>query len=107
MNRTNRYVSDEEKCLGNAAGAKLFLGISPKGKRVVATTAHNSSNYVIQFEDGGEIPPELQGEFTSIVFAQTAVQNFIAKKVAQEDIKANKKVATKDSKSSMTSNGTN
>ena len=72
----------------------------------------NSGHYIFQWSNGGELPKELSGAYTSLVFMNTAVLSYVAKTVPKPEVnefekaraKTEKKEAKKKQKEEM--NGT-
>lgn len=53
--------------------------VTPNGKPVSTFIVPNTSHVGIKFNQGGELPAELSGMFTSVRAANTAIENYIAK----------------------------
>lgn len=54
-------------------------GKTKKGKEIKVVFSDNGVLYKVQFASGGELPKELQGEFTSSREAEKAIQRYLAK----------------------------
>ena len=50
---------------------------TPNGKEIKIINAPGTGHYKIQFTQGGEIPADLDGLFTSSAVAQVAVRNYL------------------------------
>ena len=46
----------------------------------------NSSHYVLQWSDGGQIPDSLSGVYTSLVFLDTAVKSYVQNTIPKPQI---------------------
>lgn len=60
---------------------------TPNGKEVIYKR-NPRGNFVIMFTSGGELPQELQGEFTNSTNAEKAINVYLSKK--QSETKSNK-----------------
>lgn len=58
--------------------------VTPGGKEIMFVNKPNA--VIIKFASGGELPEELSGEFTSVTFAEKAVQIYLAR----QEIKASR-----------------
>jgi len=50
---------------------------TPNGKEIKIVNAPGTGHYQIQFTQGGELPQELTGFYTSSAVAQVAVRNYL------------------------------
>ena len=62
--------------------SKALLGITPGGKELYYVRKPESTVRFIAFGDGGELPAELAGGYTSQTKAQEIVDRYLAKKAA-------------------------
>ena len=51
--------------------------MTPNGKEIKIINAPGTGHYKIQFTQGGELPNELSGLYTSSAVAQVAVRNYL------------------------------
>lgn len=51
--------------------------MTPNGKEIKIINAPGTGHYKIQFTQGGELPAELDGLYTSSAVAQVAVRNYL------------------------------
>ena len=51
--------------------------MTPNGKEIKIVNAPGTGHYQIQFTQGGELPQELTGFYTSSAIAQVAVRNYL------------------------------
>lgn len=51
--------------------------MTPNGKEIKIINAPGTGHYKIQFTQGGELPNELSGLYTSSAVAQIAVRNYL------------------------------
>ncbi len=58
---------------------KMLLGATPRGKKIYYVRKPLKTIRFIAFGDGGQLPPMLEGGFSSCKAAQTAVDNYLAK----------------------------
>lgn len=79
------------------------------GKEIMISTDPHTAHVVISFKEGGAVPQELSGVFTSKVFAETAVRSYLSrqkveaeKPVMDEAEKAKLKWEKKQAKSNET-----
>lgn len=70
---------------------------TPNGKVIEAVPEGVYGLWVVRFKSGGELPVELQGMFTTINYAESAINSYLAKKEAQ--------VATKEIKQDAATTG--
>ena len=54
--------------------------ITPNGKELKVVVAPNTGHFKIIFTSGGELPAELQGLFTSSVYAEKHIAAYLGKK---------------------------
>lgn len=52
--------------------------VTPNGKEI--EIKYDGRNCKVQFSTGGELPVDLQGEFTSPWFAEMAINKYLGKK---------------------------
>jgi hypothetical protein len=50
-------------------------------KDLVIRKLRDGSGYTVHYEKGGELPAQLQGEFTKYAFAEEAISAYLATKV--------------------------
>ena len=73
---------------------ETLMGTTPGGKTIVLVRKKNTSIRVLQFKQGGALPEELQGGFSSVASAQSIVRRYI--KVLQDAVdEINAQVALK------------
>jgi hypothetical protein len=65
--------------------------MTPNGKEIKIVNAPGTGHYKIQFTQGGELPQELTGFFTSSAVAQVAVQTYLLNNKAKFEKKADNK----------------
>ena len=53
---------------------------TPNGKEIGIVHRLNKSYWEVQFNSGGQLPPELSGGFTSPKQAQLAINQYLARK---------------------------
>lgn len=53
--------------------------VTPNGKPVSTFIVPNTGHVGVKFNQGGELPTELSGLFTSVRLANIAIENYIAK----------------------------
>lgn len=58
----------------------------------------NSGHYIFQWSNGGEIPQELSGAYTSLVFMNTAALSYVAKTVPTPEVNEFEKAKAKTEK---------
>lgn len=58
----------------------------------------NSGHYIFQWSNGGEVPQELSGSYTSLVFMNTAVLSYVAKTVPKPEVNEFEKARAKTEK---------
>ena len=61
-----------------------------------AVIAPNTAHYVFQWSEGGEIPKELTGSYTSMVFMETSVASYLANSKPKEQVDERVKAKAKD-----------
>ena len=65
--------------------------MTPNGKEIKIINAPGSGHYKIQFTQGGELPAELTGLYTSSAIAQVAVRNYLLNNKKRFEKKAENK----------------
>lgn len=70
--------------------------MTPNGKEIKIINAPGTGHYKIQFTQGGELPQELDGVFTSSAVAQVAVRNYLLNNKDRFEKKAEKKEFIKE-----------
>jgi len=62
--------------------------VTAGGKELMISTDPRTAHVVISFKEGGAVPQELSGVFTSRVFAETAIRTYLGKKeeIANEPV---------------------
>ena len=63
-----------------------------------AVIAPNTAQYVFQWSDGGQIPEELTGTYTSMVFMETSVASYLANSKPKEQVDERVKAKAKTEK---------
>lgn len=58
-------------------GDSVHLGVTPNGKEIVMVRVDNASVRYIMFADGGVLPPQLKGGFSSIRMAKQATDSYV------------------------------
>jgi hypothetical protein len=58
----------------------------------------NSSHYIFQWSEGGEVPKVLSGTYTSLVFMNTAVASYLARTEPQPEVNEFEKARAKTEK---------
>ncbi len=77
-------------------GDSVLLGTTPNGKEIHMVRVDNASVRYIMFKDGGKLPQQLLGGYSSIRMAKAAVDAYVdllTRKVIRDDgteIKAKK-----------------
>jgi uncharacterized membrane protein len=66
---------------GDSREAKVLLGVTEAGKEIYLVRKRGVSIRVIQWGDGGELPAEFAGGFSSISAAKEVVTDYLARKV--------------------------
>ena len=59
--------------------------VTPNGKPVSTFVIPNTGHIGIKFNQGGELPSELSGAFTTTRLAEIAIKNYIAKQEVKKD----------------------
>lgn len=72
--------------------------MTPNGKEIKIINAPGTGHYKIQFTQGGELPAELNGLFTSSAVAQVAVRNYLLNNKDRFEKKAENKKLEKSLK---------
>ena len=72
--------------------AKVLLGTTPNGKEIYLVRVPNKSVRNIAFGSGGQLPPQLEGGFSSVAAATKVVDSYIAKLEAKEIDASGKKL---------------
>lgn len=75
--------------------------MTPNGKEIKIINAPGTGHYKIQFTQGGEIPVELSGLYTSSATAQVAVRNYLLNNKDRFEKKAENKKFVKELKESL------
>ena len=75
--------------------------MTPNGKEIKIVNAPGTGHYQIQFTQGGELPSELTGFFTSSAIAQVAVRNYLLNNKDRFEKKAENKKFVKGLKESL------
>jgi len=57
----------------------MIVAETPNGKGIKIVQIQNSSLYGVTFADGGELPPELKGRWTSPDLAKKEIDKYINK----------------------------
>lgn len=70
--------------------------MTPNGKEISIVNAPGTGHYKIQFTQGGELPNELTGLFTSSAVAQVAVQSYLLNNKDRFEKKVEKKEFIKE-----------
>ena len=63
-----------------------------------AVNKPNSGHYIFQWSEGGEIPKELTGTYTSMVFMETSVASYLANSKPKEQVDERVKAKAKTEK---------
>lgn len=63
---------------------RVVLGTTEGGKEIVLVRKPECSVRMIAFTQGGSVPPQLQGGFSSVGAAQHACDSYLAKLKAKE-----------------------
>ena len=58
----------------------------------------NTSHYIFQWSEGGEVPKVLSGTYTSLVFMNTAVANYLAHTEPKPEVDEREKARAKTEK---------
>lgn len=64
------------------AGNKTLLGTTSNGKEIYAVAVNNRSLLKLQYGSGGVLPAELDGAFSNMTDATSAVKKYLSKKEA-------------------------
>lgn len=64
--------------------------ITPNGKGVSTFICPTTAHVRIKFDQGGELPAELSGIFTSVRFADQAIISYLEKQTKEEKPKADR-----------------
>jgi len=75
--------------------------MTPNGKEIKIVNAPGTGHYKIQFTQGGELPHELTGFYTSSAIAQVAVRNYLLNNKAKFEKKEENKKFVKELKESL------
>ena len=75
--------------------------MTPNGKEIKIINAPGTGHYKIQFTQGGELPQELTGFYTSSAVAQVAVRNYLLNNKDKFEKKAENKKFEKELKKSL------
>jgi len=63
---------------------KVLLGTTPGGKEIYLSRRPNCSVRKIAFGDGGKLPKQLEGGFSSVYAAMHATESYLAKVKGKE-----------------------
>jgi|DEB0MinimDraft_3_1074331.scaffolds.fasta_scaffold57946_2 hypothetical protein len=74
---------------------------TPNGKELKIVNAPGTGHYKIQFTQGGELPQELTGFYTSSAVAQVAVRNYLLNNKDRFEKKAENKKFVNELKQSL------
>ena len=75
--------------------------MTPNGKEIKIVNAPGTGHYQIQFTQGGELPQELTGFYTSSAVAQVAVCNYLLNNKDRFEKKAENKKFVNELKQSL------
>jgi len=75
--------------------------MTPNGKEIKIVNAPGTGHYQIQFTQGGELPQELTGFYTSSAVAQVAVRNYLLNNKDRFEKKAENKKFVNELKQSL------
>ena len=75
--------------------------MTPNGKEIKIVNAPGTGHYQIQFTQGGELPQELTGFYTSSAIAQVAVRNYLLNNKDRFEKKAENKKFVNELKQSL------
>jgi len=75
--------------------------MTPNGKEIKIVNAPGTGHYQIQFTQGGELPQELTGLYTSSAVAQVAVRNYLLNNKDRFEKKAENKKFVNELKESL------
>ena len=75
--------------------------MTPNGKEIKIVNAPGTGHYKIQFTQGGELPHELTGFYTSSAIAQVAVRNYLLNNKDKFEKKAENKKFVNELKESL------
>jgi hypothetical protein len=75
--------------------------MTPNGKEIKIVNAPGTGHYKIQFTQGGELPHELTGFYTSSAVAQVAVRNYLLTNKDKFEKKAENKKFVNELKESL------
>jgi len=75
--------------------------MTPNGKEIKIVNAPGTGHYKIQFTQGGELPHELTGFYTSSAIAQVAVRNYLLNNKDKFEKKAENKKFVNELKQSL------
>jgi hypothetical protein len=75
--------------------------MTPNGKEIKIVNAPGTGHYQIQFTQGGELPQELTGFYTSSAVAQVAVRNYLLNNKDRFEKKAENKKFVNELKESL------
>jgi len=74
---------------------------TPNGKEIKIINAPGTGHYKVQFTQGGALPTELDGLFTSSAVAQVAVRNYLLNNKDRFEKKIENKEFVKEIKKSL------
>jgi hypothetical protein len=83
-------MSKAENKTGHEFNGKFCIGTTPAGKELYVAVAKGTSLYKLEFASGGELPSDLQGNYTSISEAEMRGRSYLASKHTSELTKPKK-----------------
>lgn len=63
-----------------------------------AVVKPNSGHYIFQWNEGGEVPQEISGVYTSLVFMDVAVASYLGRNIPKPEVNERDKARAKTEK---------